>query len=38
MPKNHSEKVIIFIHGLIVIIGIAYILILIFKLLTNLTT
>jgi hypothetical protein len=35
MPKNHSEKVIIFIHGLITVIGIAYILVLIFKLLKN---
>jgi hypothetical protein len=35
MPKNHNKKVIIFIHGLITIIGIAYILTLIFKLLTN---
>jgi hypothetical protein len=38
MPNNHSEKVIIFINGLITIIGIAYILTLIFKLLTTLKT
>jgi hypothetical protein len=38
MQKQFKDKVIIFIHGLIVIIGIAYILILIFKLLLNLTT
>ena len=35
MQKQLKDKVIIFIHGLIVIIGIAYILVLIFKLLKN---
>jgi len=36
MPKQFKDKVIIFIHAVISIIGIAYIVTLLFKLLTNL--